>query len=502
MITTTPPIIGLQALGSFFRNHWDQPEAPLLEGHQQTARVLATVVGELGYEQVSRQLSKVQDPKDVSAGTDQLIQFLKNGDERVAHAIAAVIQAEPELRDPNFLTQAHIDPGLQEQIIALFDSASERGAVTVFAAASVDDLAADLTHLLELDLLQLVFQRAEAANKGLPVLRQGEGIRGILNNLFGVMQAGVKSTADAVQLIAEDKGWPLPVLNGVVGDTLAAQNSPLAIKMELFGAVQARKICILVHGVCDSEATWQFVENPEDSYGSRLRQDFGYDPLYLRYNSGLHISTNGQLLAKQISALCNNAAEPIEEIIFIGHSMGGLVVRSACHYAQQAAAPWVKTVSKIFLLGTPHQGSDYEKLGNLTSTILRTIPNPVTWGISAVGNRRSAGIKDLRFGYLLDEDWKDQDADALWRNNSHPVSLLAGTDHYIIAATLAEDADNIFTQYFGDGVVQSRSARGQTLMPGQSIPFAPEHLKTIRGLSHVGLSRDNQVYQQIHSWMT
>ncbi len=310
------------------------------------------------------------------------------------------------------------------------------------------------------------------------------------------LRLGTKSVQDLVDI----EGSPLAILNGVVGDSLAELGSEWAIEMELLGKVVGGRFCILVHGLCDSETTWEYANEPSKNYGSQLQQDLGYTPLYVRYNSGLHISTNGQLLVQLIDELYQNATEPIEEIIFIGHSMGGLVVRSACYYAEKNNAPWIKAVKKIFLLGTPHHGNDYEKLGNLTSTILKLVPNLVTFGLAKLGNKRSAGIKDLRFSYLLDEDWEGHDADALWKDNRHPVPLLEGAEYYIIAGSLAKESDNIFTQYFGDGLISSMGATGRSFKKSKDINFLEEHCKTIKGVSHVGLSRSRRVYSQIRDW--
>ena len=310
------------------------------------------------------------------------------------------------------------------------------------------------------------------------------------------LQDGIRSTTKATQQIAAGESWPLPVLNGVIGDTLAAKNSSLALEMKLLGEAQSGKICIFVHGMCDSEKAWKL--GGSDSYSSRIQEDFGFEPLYLRYNTGQHISTNGQQLAQLISELFKNAKTPIEEIIFVAHSMGGLIVRSACYYAEKAEELWVHNVDKIFFLGTPHEGNDYEKLGNLTSNILRVIPNPVTIGISMIANMRSAGIKDLRYGYLRDEDWQFHDPNTLWPRSRHPVSLLTDTKHYIILAILTEDLNNRFKQYFGDGVVMTKSAKGLS----QEEDFPADHLRIINGMTHLGLLRDSRVYEQIYRWIS
>ncbi|MFO1462799.1 MAG: alpha/beta fold hydrolase [bacterium] len=321
-----------------------------------------------------------------------------------------------------------------------------------------------------------------------------------MNSFLQAIQAGAGLSWKGIQSLVELQPRYLSVLNGIVGDTLAKHKSRLAIPMSLQGEIFGGRICVLVHGLCDSETTWNFPENPRRNYGALLQEHLAYSPLYVRYNSGLHISTNGRQLAKLLGEKIASQNRNIRDLIFIGHSMGGLVVRSACHYAKQAGATWVDRVRKIFLLGTPHLGTDLEKLGNLTSTILRVIPNPVTMGLAALGNMRSAGIKDLRFGYLLDQDWKGRDADALWRNNSHPVPLLEGVEHYQIAGTLAKKSDHFLAHYFGDGLVPSRSSAGRSLRKSKTIPFSQEHFRVMKGLSHGSLAHHHEVYEQIRRW--
>ncbi len=313
----------------------------------------------------------------------------------------------------------------------------------------------------------------------------------VMGFLKAVQQGAIVSWG-AIQSLPENKDRYLSVLNGVIGDTLDEQDSQLAIDMTLLGEAPANKLCVLIHGLCDSEETWRFSDDPTRTYGSLLQRDYGYAPFYLRYNSGLHISTNGQRLAQLLSELCESSPTPIQELNFIGHSMGGLLVRSACYYGQVANASWVQHVSKIFLLGTPHMGADYEKLGNVTTTVLKAIPNPYTKAIAALANKRSAGIKDLRHGYLLDEDWQGKDPDALLGGHQHTVPLLDGAQYFVIAASLAKESGNVVTEFLGDGVVPSRSVSG--------IPFPPEHFRKFRGLSHMGLAHDERVYAQIREW--
>lgn len=213
--------------------------------------------------------------------------------------------------------------------------------------------------------------------------------------------------------------------NGLIGDVLDEQRSSLAIPMSLRSGRVAlvldrpalaerfphagSGLCVFVPGLMSSEAVWGFPGEPDMNYGSRLAADRAVTPLFLRYNSGRHISVNGQELAGLLDELVAAWPVPVEELTLVGHSMGGLVARSACHYGTLAHQPWVGRVRRLFLLGAPLTGVPLEKLVHIAACTLTTIWNPVTRIIGRFLNQRSAGIKDLRFGLLVDEDWSGRD---------------------------------------------------------------------------------------------
>lgn len=329
----------------------------------------------------------------------------------------------------------------------------------------------------------------------------GRAVAMNLENLVASLQKTAFFTLEFAEDLSRNPERYRSILNGLLGDTLAEQKNALAIPMQLYGEAQGEKICLLVHGLFDTETTWQYIRKPQRDYGSLLEEEFGYQPLYLRYNTGLHISTNGQQLSRLLEKTFKRQGHLPQELILIGHSMGGLVIRSACHYAQKRRHHWVRQVKKIFFLGTPHLGSDWEKLGHITSIVLRYIPNLFTMGIASLGNQRSAGIKDLRYGYLVDEDWKGKNAKALFRGKHQPVPLMKNVDYYVIAATLAKKKQNLLTDYFGDGLVPLRSARGKSFRRSRSLDFDPKHFKAFPGLSHVALAHSSRVYNQIKKWL-
>jgi len=95
---------------------------------------------------------------------------------------------------------------------------------------------------------------------------------------------------------------------------------------------------------------------------------------------------------------------PIERLAIVGHSMGGLVARSACHYATQAGHTLPGRLDDLVLLGTPHIGAPPERAGAWVDFLMEI--SPYSAPLARLGKVRSALIKDLRHGYVRDEDWQ------------------------------------------------------------------------------------------------
>ena len=236
--------------------------------------------------------------------------------------------------------------------------------------------------------------------------------------------------------------WPgrealLAALNGVLGDYLAASNKPLAIAMHLRrGGIAlpmerealaaaipqaGSKIVVLLHGLCMSDLQWK---RHGHDHGAALANDLGYTAVYLHYNSGLHISSNGRAFAELLESLVERWPVPVTELALVGHSMGGLVARSACHYGKLAHHAWLGHLAKAVFVGTPHHGAPLERGGNWVDLLLGTTPYSAP--LARLGKIRSAGITDLRFGYLLDKDWKRRDRFAPGNGQSQRRSTAGG----------------------------------------------------------------------------
>ncbi len=303
----------------------------------------------------------------------------------------------------------------------------------------------------------------------------------------------------------------LAALNGVLGDHLVARKNPLAITMQLrrdgvplaIGdqtidkAVQKSKgkIALMVHGSCMNDLQWNC--NGHD-HGSALAIDLGYLPIYLHYNTGLHISQNGQKFADLMETFLESLPQPVEFII-IAHSMGGLVSRSACHYGKVLEQSWVRHVKKIVFLGTPHHGAPLERAGNWIDTILEV--SPYSAPFSRLGKIRSAGLTDLRYGNILDEDWKGRDRFENSGDHRTAVPLPDSLQCYTIAATTCKESSTLGEKLIGDGLVTLNSALGRHKNLNFNLLFPQTHQWIARGINHMDLLYKPEVYKIVKQWI-
>ncbi len=114
----------------------------------------------------------------------------------------------------------------------------------------------------------------------------------------------------------------------------------------------------------------------------------------------------------------------------------------------------------MVLIGVPNTGAPLEAFVNLTSATLWALPIPATRLVGLGLDRRSAGIKDLRFGAIRDEDWIEQDPAARSRPDGPRVRPVRHARYLVVAGTLTTDPDHPVAQVVGDSLVTSRRASG------------------------------------------
>lgn len=341
-----------------------------------------------------------------------------------------------------------------------------------------------------------------------------QSIRGVI----GLVGHGLdRLLAQFEPLLGERSTWAgrealLAALNGVLGDYLAASKNPLAITMSLrrggvplptegeaLAAAIPRasgKLVVLLHGLCMDGLQWQ--RNGHD-HGAALARDLAYTPVYLHYNSGLHISVNGRAFAELLERLVQLWPVPLTEFLLLGHSMGGLVARSACHYGARARHQWLRRLDRLVFLGSPHHGAPLERGGNWIDILLRT--SRYSAPLARLGKIRSAGITDLRFGSLVDEDWKKRDR--FERGGScMAVPLPKGVACYAIAGTIGKKAGQLRERFVGDGIVPLESTLGRHANPKLTLRFDASRQWVANGTGHLDLPSRPEVYAQIKRWLT
>jgi pimeloyl-ACP methyl ester carboxylesterase len=308
--------------------------------------------------------------------------------------------------------------------------------------------------------------------------------------------------------------WRAALCSGV-GDHLEHASSPLAMAMSLRrdDAVVAptarslahsypratRGVVVFLHGLGMTEHAWN--PGPAGSraapgapevcgYSERLAADLGMTAVYTRYNTGLHVSTNGRLFGELLARVVRCWPVPVTRIVLIGHSMGGLVVRSACHAGVEEGAAWVPLISDLVTLGSPHHGAPLEQLANAVSLALDVAPE--SRPLAQLLDRRSAGIKDLRFGYLTEDAWQRLPPAAV-RDGADDVPLLATARHHFVAATVWRHPHGVLADLIGDLMVLPASATGQKSTARRScFPVGAAH--RVARVSHRALLTHPEVY--------
>lgn len=381
------------------------------------------------------------------------------------------------------------------------------------------DLAGEMTDRVE-ELHSAISSRAFANTPGsAPVRIVHDGIAGSLYSAArgagrvagraGGMLLASRAPADAPALLDAPRGGAtVAAIVGIIGDRLEADGNGLAMPMsvrhrgrDVSPAQLAREIeptgrlAVFVHGLCESELSWAMFRQAHGgrTYASRLSGELSYTSLHLRYNSGLHISDNGRRLAQLMEEVVATWPVEVREIAFIGHSMGGLVARSACHRGREDDSVWVESVRQLIYLSAPHMGADLEKATNRAGWALNKLGE--TRPIARFLELRSAGIKDLRHGAVVDDDWHGIDPDALLGDRCTDVPLLEGADHYVVSAQLADP----WGAGVGDLLVKSASAsgRGRT----RTIAFEEDNGRHFPGVNHFQLLNHPQVYEQMRQWL-
>lgn len=145
---------------------------------------------------------------------------------------------------------------------------------------------------------------------------------------------------------------------------------------------QGKELVVLAHGLGRSDrAMWRFAQRLEN---------VGYKVCSLDYSSiGESVDAVIAETAKQIDACITQA----ESVHFVGHSLGGLVIRS---YLQQNELKHEKVnVGKVVLIGTPNKGSEFADhlRDSWVMDIGGGVSRALVTGSNSLGNKLDASLK-------------------------------------------------------------------------------------------------------------
>jgi hypothetical protein len=340
--------------------------------------------------------------------------------------------------------------------------------------------------------------------------RAHDGIAGLV---YGGLGLGLKAaarglrTADRLGVGAPIEDSPrgrfvVSAVNGLIGDRLATDGSPLAIEAGVRhrgrdvpldpGSLAAAfpeatdALVVFVHGLCETEHYWDRKSRPRPadgrshpSYGARLAVDEGWSPVYVRANTGLPIAESGVALSSLLTRLVEAWPTAVRRIALVGHSMGGLIVRSACAVSTEADRDWTGRVTDVVLLGSPHLGSPVERSIARGVRLANKVPELAPF--ARVFEQRSAGVLDLHDG---------------------PADEVAHVPHaryHLVAATLTRSPHHPLAATVGDLLVPYRSAAG--LLPDGTEIFPGADVLHVPGADHFDLLNHDDVYAALTGWL-
>src|SRR5271166_6853830 len=204
----------------------------------------------------------------------------------------------------------------------------------------------------------------------------------------------------------------IAAVNGLFGDELAERDRPLAGTMAIrrrgnvvaptadclaaaFPSASSR-VVVSMHGWCLTEGSWsRHPRTRRETTAAAMANGCATTLDSARFSCATTPACTCRSTAGRSRNYCSDCTLTgrfLFELVLVGHSMGGLVARSACHYGAEQQHRWAEAVSHVVCLGSPHLGADLEKGVSVASWALARFPE--TRAIATFLNARSDGVKD------------------------------------------------------------------------------------------------------------
>jgi hypothetical protein len=338
--------------------------------------------------------------------------------------------------------------------------------------------------------------------------------KGKINQYTEKFKQATDEIKNQLKELKDDSHYIVPIINGLHGDSMDEKGHQALVKMSfryksrdieisqikdyINLSENKGKLIILIHGLMNDDNIWH--SNPEDliqRMGSFLEKQNKANILYLRYNTGRHISQNGQDFSLLIQNLLDFYRKDITEIVIMAHSMGGLVTRSACYYAGKLDHNWISILKKVFLIGVPNEGSYVARIAHMTQYFMRKIDPTDNDKVAKFFEIRSNGIKDLSFGFLIDEDWQNTDYENKKVVKATKILPLKNVEYFLIAGIVSDEKSKkkIFN-FFGDGLVEKKSALSN-LFKENEMQSGLVNFKLFENENHLALLESKEVHEYV-----
>ena len=395
----------------------------------------------------------------------------------------------------------------------------ELRALAVLAAAELGGAAGGIGGVHDA-IAQRVFGalggRAEPVRRAHDTIAQGAyasvGVAATLGGAAAGRLLALRDAGDGRPVSASPRGAAaLGVLCGLCGDALEASGSDLAEPMAL--RVRGRavpperaalaaaypgagpRLVVFLHGLMETEFAWRLggaggLRRPAGGRPRlhRARRPLQQRPPHLaeRALAGRAARAGRRRVARR--GRPDRARRPLD---------GRPRRAQRLPPGRRGGDRWAGRVRHVVSLGTPHGGAPLAQGTHLAAHALHALPE--TRPFARFLRRRSAGIRDLRHGSLVDSDWDGHDPDALRAAACAEVPLLPGATHCFVAATVTRDARHPVGRVLGDWLVlaPSASGRGRT----RPIPFRAEDGLSVGGTHHLALLNHPAVYTALRGWL-
>ncbi len=309
------------------------------------------------------------------------------------------------------------------------------------------------------------------------------------------MLYGGSTMVDQTESISRWQQHTAAIACGFLGDWLEQRRNPLALPMQFIAdgrvidplepAVSrpGRTLIVLIHGLMEMDSIWEYPQAPGAHYGTDLSGPLEATPLCLRFNSGRAIHENGAELSRQLELLVENWPREVERLVLLGHSMGGLMIRSACHHGRHQGHQWTLRSLDCAYLGSPHDGSWLAKGAQGMAGMMQRMPRDYLRVVGEFIDLRSEGIRNLSRGEVTPPDIEEP-------------PLLPGADHYVVSGLLSRRQEHPVNALFGDALVHEASARGER-RSGWSLTDTA----AFPGVDHFRLAHHRLVGNQLLEWL-